>query len=213
MDHDLPLPVSASHSVDDRSRQEGTNVSEPRPATGFVKKLKRSLTFGGSQSKRISAALVFNIHTIQKSRFRGRTFTLQCNSPADCLEWMEILRKAVSKARRSSALVSFHQKFQASSSIPPSLDSFLLALHRIRSPRSRHPTTRKRPVCPYCSHCIMYLFSAVQNNLFALMSVAVLVRKPPKLRQSATVHAQRLCRSRDCRRSGLSNSLIGVRRG
>ena len=115
MDHDLPLPLSTvSRQV--TGKLEDARLSTNHSVTGLVKQLKRSISsFKPASDQYISAALVFNIHTIRKSKFQGRTFTFRCSNSTDCLEWMEVLSKAVSKARRSSAFVSFHQKFQASS--------------------------------------------------------------------------------------------------
>ena len=108
MDSDAPLPVSSSQaSIRCNDEAEPT---ESKSMLSLVRRLNRSSL--GSSSTVISDATVFNLHTIPKSRFRGRTFTFRCNNSAECLEWIEILRRAVAAARRSSALVSFHQKFQ-----------------------------------------------------------------------------------------------------
>jgi hypothetical protein len=100
---DENLPVSAI-AVEEQSNAEGST------GAGSAAGSRRTSYFSDTRTE--PAALVFNIHTSPKSRFRGRTFTFRCNSTAECNDWVEALRKAVSTARRASTLVSFHQKFQ-----------------------------------------------------------------------------------------------------
>jgi hypothetical protein len=106
---DENLPVSAV-AVEEQGSSEASMTGRSLLASSSIRIVKKNVFF--TDAKPEPVAVVFNVHTSPKSRFRGRTFTFRCNSTAECNDWVEALRKAVSTARRASTLVSFHQKFQ-----------------------------------------------------------------------------------------------------